>query len=78
MCALEGALAGDEAIVLTWLPSEGRGLARAVLAAKGDLLFASESLKESTPVHVRPMVMYGRRYARPSGESLPRCTGEKT
>ena len=59
MCALEGAIAGDEAIVLTWLPSEGRGLARAVLTAKGDFLFASESLMESTLVHVRPMVMYG-------------------
>lgn len=59
MCALEGVIAGDESIVLTWLPSEGRGLARAVLNPKGDFLFASESLTESTLVHVRSMVMHG-------------------
>src|SRR5436190_21216984 len=40
MAAMEGSLAGEDVTVLTWLPREGRGLARAVLLASGDFLFA--------------------------------------
>src|SRR5271170_1566521 len=46
MAALEATLDGQEVTVLTWLPREGRGLARAVLAASGDYIFASEVLTE--------------------------------
>jgi xanthine dehydrogenase accessory factor len=46
MVAMEGALRGEETKVLTWLPREGRGLARAVLAESGDFTFASERLTE--------------------------------
>jgi xanthine/CO dehydrogenase XdhC/CoxF family maturation factor len=59
MSALERAIAGDEAIVLTWLPHDGNEFARAVLTPKGDFLFASERLTESTLVHVRAIVMHG-------------------
>jgi len=44
MAAMEGSLAGEDVTVLTWLPREGRGLARAVLLASGDFLFASSGL----------------------------------
>src|SRR5580704_11024126 len=56
--ALEGALAGDEATVLTWLPREGRGLKRAVLAANGDFAYASEELTESELVEARAAVLH--------------------
>jgi xanthine/CO dehydrogenase XdhC/CoxF family maturation factor len=46
MAAMERSLAGERATVVTWLPREGRGLARAVLSASGDLLFASIGLTE--------------------------------
>jgi xanthine dehydrogenase accessory factor len=46
MAAIEDALDGKASTVLTWLPQEGRGLARAVLAADGDITFASENLTE--------------------------------
>jgi xanthine/CO dehydrogenase XdhC/CoxF family maturation factor len=59
MSALERTIAGDETVVLTWLPQGGSKLARAVLAPKGDFLFASERLSESTLVRVRAIVMYG-------------------
>jgi xanthine dehydrogenase accessory factor len=57
MAALEGALGGEEVTVLTWLPREGRGLARAVLAASGDYTFASEALTESELVEARASVL---------------------
>jgi xanthine/CO dehydrogenase XdhC/CoxF family maturation factor len=57
--ALEGALAGDEVTVLTWLPREGRGLKRAVLAASGDFTYASAGLTESELVEVRAGILRG-------------------
>jgi xanthine dehydrogenase accessory factor len=59
MAALEGALAGEEATVLTWLPRKNRGLARAVLAASGDYTFASEGLTEPQLVEARTGVLRG-------------------
>ncbi len=53
MAAMEGTFAGEEATVLTWLPHKGRPLARAVLAASGDFIFASEGLTESELVEAR-------------------------
>src|ERR1700679_1990727 len=41
MTAMDGALRGEEATILTWLPRVDRGLARAVLGKSGDLAFAS-------------------------------------
>jgi xanthine dehydrogenase accessory factor len=46
MVAMDGSLRGEQTTVLTWLPREGRGLARAVLAGSGDFTFASERLTE--------------------------------
>jgi xanthine dehydrogenase accessory factor len=60
MAAMEGALAGEEVRVLTWLPREGRVLARAVLAASGDFTFASEQLTEPELMDVRAAVLQGR------------------
>jgi xanthine/CO dehydrogenase XdhC/CoxF family maturation factor len=59
MAALEAALAGEEATVLTWLPRKNRGLARAVLAASGDYTFASEGLTEPQLVEARTGVLRG-------------------
>jgi xanthine dehydrogenase accessory factor len=53
MTAMEGALRGEESMVLTWLPRVGRGLARAVLGGSGDFTFASEGLKEGELVAAR-------------------------
>ncbi len=57
MMALEGALHGQEATVLTWLPHEGRALARAVLATSGDFTFASGELTEPELVEARSGVL---------------------
>jgi xanthine/CO dehydrogenase XdhC/CoxF family maturation factor len=57
MSALEHALAGEEATVLTWLPREGRKLARAVLSASGDYTFASSELTETELVEARSRVL---------------------
>jgi xanthine/CO dehydrogenase XdhC/CoxF family maturation factor len=46
MAAMEGSLAGQDATVLTWLPRDGKRLARAVLSPSGDFLFASTELTE--------------------------------
>ncbi len=59
MAALERAIAGEEATVVTWLPGEGRGLARAVLTPSGDFCFASEELSEPELVEARAGVMRG-------------------
>lgn len=59
MAALEETLAGEEATVLTWLPLEGRRLARAVLASDGDFRFASEELTELELVEARAGVLRG-------------------
>jgi xanthine dehydrogenase accessory factor len=53
MTAIEGALRGEAATVLTWLPREGRGLARAVLAGSANFTFASDELTEPELVAVR-------------------------
>jgi xanthine/CO dehydrogenase XdhC/CoxF family maturation factor len=55
--AMEGALAGDEVTVLTWLPREGSGLKRAVLGASGDFTYASAGLTESELVEARVAVL---------------------
>jgi xanthine/CO dehydrogenase XdhC/CoxF family maturation factor len=47
MAALERGLSGEEATVLTWLPHEGNGLRRAVLAATGEIIFASDGLTQT-------------------------------
>ncbi|WP_260741049.1 XdhC family protein [Tunturiibacter lichenicola] len=57
MAALEGAVAGEDATVLTWLPRERRALQRAVLAASGDYIFASDGLTESELVVARAAVL---------------------
>jgi xanthine/CO dehydrogenase XdhC/CoxF family maturation factor len=57
MRALEGAVAGEETTVITWLPREGRGLERAVLAESGDYTFASERLTEPELVAARAAVL---------------------
>ena len=46
LTAMEKALTGERSTVVTWLPGEGRGLRRAVMAPDGRLLFASKDLSE--------------------------------
>ena len=48
MAALEGALAGEQVTVLTWLPREGRALARAVLARVETLLSRVKGTERGT------------------------------
>ena len=57
MSALEQAVAGEEATVLTWLPHEGRELARAVLSATGDVNFASIGLTEAELAEARTRLL---------------------
>ena len=57
MGAMERSLAGEDVTVLTWLPREGRKLARAVLSADGDFLFASNGLTEPELVDARAGVL---------------------
>jgi xanthine/CO dehydrogenase XdhC/CoxF family maturation factor len=57
MAAMEGSLAGENVTVLTWLPREDRGMARAVLSASGDFLFASLGLTEPELVFAREGVL---------------------
>ena len=45
MQAMEAALEGREATVVSFLPGDGRGLRRMILDADGNVAFASESLK---------------------------------
>jgi xanthine/CO dehydrogenase XdhC/CoxF family maturation factor len=59
MAAMERSLAGDDVTVLTWLPHQDRGLARAVLSASGDFLFASTKLSEPELVDARAGVLRG-------------------
>jgi xanthine/CO dehydrogenase XdhC/CoxF family maturation factor len=59
MAAMERSLAGDDVTVLTWLPHKDRGLARAVLSASGDFLFASSKLTEPELVDARAGVLRG-------------------
>jgi xanthine dehydrogenase accessory factor len=68
MAAMEGSLAGEDVTVLTWLPRENRGLARAVLSASGDFLFASGKLTEPELVDARAGVLrQGWRETMPEG-----------
>lgn len=57
MSALEDALTGKETTVLTWLPSQGRPLGRAVLSASGDFTFASAALTETELTEARARVL---------------------
>jgi xanthine/CO dehydrogenase XdhC/CoxF family maturation factor len=57
MAAMERSLAGDDVTVLTWLPAKDRRLARAVLSAGGDFLFASSGLTEPELVDARTGVL---------------------
>jgi xanthine dehydrogenase accessory factor len=59
MKVLEGALAGNEVSVLTWLPGKDRGLMRAVITVNGDFAFASEGLTEAELVEARAGVLRG-------------------
>ena len=59
MAALERSVAGEEATVLTWLPHEGRGLQRAILAESGDYTFATDGLTENELVAARAAVLRG-------------------
>jgi xanthine dehydrogenase accessory factor len=59
MAALQGALAGNEVSMLTWLPREGRALMRAVITVGGDITFASEGLTEPELVEARAGVLRG-------------------
>ena len=65
MGALKTSLAGEESTVLTWLPRNGRRLARGVLARSGDFMFASEELSESELVDARAAIL------RQGANSLP-------
>jgi xanthine/CO dehydrogenase XdhC/CoxF family maturation factor len=68
MAAMEGSLAGEDVTVLTWLPRDDRGLARAVLSASGDFLFASSKLTEPELVDARAGVLrQGWRETMPEG-----------
>ena len=66
--ALEGALAGDEVTVLTWLPSEGRALKRAVLSANGDFAYVSVGLTESELAEARAAILPGGEFERACSE----------
>ena len=57
MAALEASVVGEEATALTWLPREGRGLERAILAESGDYTFASDGLTEPELVAARAAVL---------------------
>jgi xanthine dehydrogenase accessory factor len=57
MAAMAESLRGEETTVLTWMPREGRELARAVLAGSGDFRFASEGLSEAELVEARRGVL---------------------
>jgi xanthine dehydrogenase accessory factor len=75
LAALDGALAGNEVTVLTWLPRAGRSLERAVLAASGDFTFASAGLTEPELVEARAAVLLrGVVEKMPSGVFVERIT----
>ncbi len=57
IAALEAALSGNARTVLTWLPREGKKLARAVLDPAGDFVFASDGLTESELADAREGVI---------------------
>ncbi len=57
MGAMEGSLAGEDVTVLTWLSRKDRKLARAVLSASGDFLFASSGLTEPELMDARTGVL---------------------
>jgi len=67
MAALESSVVGKEATVLTWLPHEGRGLQRAILADSGDYTFASDGLTENELVAARAAVLRGGVEKLPAG-----------
>lgn len=58
MTALEAAIAGQESTVLTWLPEENRGFARAVLSPNGDFTFASSRLTAQELEEARSGVLH--------------------
>ena len=46
LAAMQASLQGDRSTVVTWLPGGGKSLARVILDASGEVLFASEGLSE--------------------------------
>jgi xanthine/CO dehydrogenase XdhC/CoxF family maturation factor len=46
MAAMERALVGEQSMVMTWLPGEGKALRRVVLGRHGEVLYSSEGLGE--------------------------------
>lgn len=57
---MEASLAGSELHVATWLPEQGRELQRAVFAADGSVIFASETLV-ATNIHSAKNRIFGTR-----------------
>jgi xanthine/CO dehydrogenase XdhC/CoxF family maturation factor len=57
LATLEGALAGNKATVLTWLPRKGHRLKRAVLTASNDFTYASATLTEPELAEAKAAVL---------------------
>jgi xanthine dehydrogenase accessory factor len=53
MSAMDAALAGTESTALTWLPTETRGLARAILSSDGAVIFQSRHLGDDALKNAR-------------------------
>jgi xanthine dehydrogenase accessory factor len=63
--ALESSLSGREVLAATWLPRSNRQLVRALFAANGELIFASDRLDTEKALEVRA------KYLREPGAYLP-------
>jgi xanthine dehydrogenase accessory factor len=59
LSAIEASLAGQENIVVTWLPSGGNSVMRAVFHADGQLIFASPGLSNESLAQARVMCLDG-------------------
>jgi xanthine dehydrogenase accessory factor len=56
LAAVEASLRGESSRVVSFLPGDGRGLRRAVYAANGTVIFASEGLSETKLACARELV----------------------
>jgi xanthine dehydrogenase accessory factor len=61
LAAIEASLGGTEALVATWLPEAWRPLARAIVGAGGELVFASDGLSAA---EIASVLVTNRRAAR--------------
>ena len=59
--ALEASLEGERATVVTWLPTEGRPLRRAVILASGEVVFRSPGLDRRAAVSWAALLAEGHR-----------------